>query len=93
MTLRDQHGEHPVECGSGAWVKGTTALGNRPPRKVAASGAWTEEDIYTIKLCFYETPFVQTVTWKFAGDQVTVNRKMNVGFGPTESPVLVGRLA
>jgi CubicO group peptidase (beta-lactamase class C family) len=93
MTLGDKRGEHPVECGNGAWVKGTTSLGDRPDRKVAASGAWTDEDTYTIKLCFYETPFIQTVTCEFAGDQVTVSRKMNVGFGPTERPTLVGRLA
>jgi hypothetical protein len=46
-----------------------------------------------MKLCFYETPFIQTVSCKFAADQVTVSRKMNVGFGPTERPTLVGRLA
>jgi hypothetical protein len=92
MTLRDERGEHPVECGNGAWVKGTAALGDQPARTVAASGAWTDEDTYTMKLCFYETPFIETVACKFAGDRVTVSRKMNVGFGPTERPPLVGRL-
>jgi CubicO group peptidase (beta-lactamase class C family) len=93
MTFRDERGERPVEGGNGAWVKGTTSLDDRPAGKVAAQGAWTDENTYTMKLCFYETPFVQTVTWKFAGDQVTVSRKMNVSFGPTERPTLVGRLA
>jgi CubicO group peptidase (beta-lactamase class C family) len=93
MALRDEHGERPVECGSGAWVKGTTTLGDRPDAKVAASGAWTDEETYTMKLCFYETPFVQTMTCKFEGDKVSVSRKMNVGFGPTDRPTLVGRLA
>jgi hypothetical protein len=93
MTLADEQGGRPIECGIGAWVKGTAAIGNRPPSKVAACGAWTDDDTYTIKLCLYETPFVQTVTWKFEGDHVTIDRKMNVGFGPTERPPLVGRLA
>jgi CubicO group peptidase (beta-lactamase class C family) len=93
MTLRDERGERRVECGNGAWVKGTAALGDRSEGKVAARGAWTDEETYTMKLCFYETPFVQTVTWKFVGDEATVSRKMNVGFGPTDRPTLVGRLA
>jgi CubicO group peptidase (beta-lactamase class C family) len=93
MTLRDERGERPVECGNGAWVKGITAVGDGTESKVAASGAWTDEETYTMKLCFYETPFVQTVTCKFEGEKVTVSRKMNVGFGPTERPTLVGRLA
>jgi CubicO group peptidase (beta-lactamase class C family) len=99
MTLRDERGERRIECGSGAWVKangsggdGTATYGDRPGGKLAASGAWTDNDTYTAKLCFYETPFVATMTWKFAGDQVTVSRKMNVGFGPTERPTLTGRL-
>jgi CubicO group peptidase (beta-lactamase class C family) len=92
MTLRDESGERPVECGSGAWVKGTTSIGGRPDSKVAAMGAWTDDDTYTMKLCYYETPFVQTITWKFAGDEATITRKANVGFGPTDRPVLVGRL-
>ena len=114
MTLRDEGGEHPVECGNGAWVNAAgyprsgwtrsgasgsarqrrgAGLEGWPDGKVAACGAWTAEDTYTVKLCYYETPFVQTMTWKFTGDQVTVKRKMNVGFGPTERPTLEGRLA
>jgi hypothetical protein len=82
-----------IACGNDSWVKGVTAFGNRSPAKVAARGSWADEDTYAMKLCFYETPFVQTITCKFSGDQVTVNRKMNVGFGPTEHPALQGRLA
>ncbi len=93
MVLRNERGEHPVECGNGAWVKGTTLLGERGPSKVAASGAWSDDATYTMQLCLYTTPFIQTMTWKFAGDQVTLTRKANVGFGPTEGPPLVGRLA
>ncbi len=61
--------------------------------KVAARGIWTDDDTYTVKLCFYETPFVETVTYRFSGDQVTINARANVGFGPTERPPVVGRLA
>jgi CubicO group peptidase (beta-lactamase class C family) len=93
ITFRDEQGERRIQFGNGDWVKGITSLGGQTDSKVAASGAWTDADTFTLKVCFYETPFVQTLTCKLAGDQVTVTRKMNVGFGPTERPTLVGHLA
>ena len=60
---------------------------------MAARGAWETDDRYTMKLCYYETPFIETWTWDFAGDRVTLSRSVNVGFGPTERPPLVGRRA
>jgi hypothetical protein len=57
----------------------------------AASGAWTADESFTAKLCFYETPFVVTVTLKFAGDEVRFNSETNVGFGATKEAQLVGK--
>jgi CubicO group peptidase (beta-lactamase class C family) len=109
MILRDDRDEHRYEGGMGAWVKGKAPFRDQPKSKMAASGAWADEATFVMKICFYETPFIQTVTWKFAEgrettaagptaaaptpETVTVSRKMNVGFGPTERPSLIGRLA
>jgi len=97
LTLKSATGERRIECGAGEWVKGIAPLGDilaaNPNAKYAARGAWTADDTYTIKQCFYETPYIQTVTLKFTGDQMTVTSKMNVGFGPTERPPLVGRIS
>jgi hypothetical protein len=89
-VMQQADGERRVECGSGEWIKGSLPLGDRASSPVAARGAWLDDDTYSMRVCFYETPYVQTVTWKFAGDQVTRTSKMNVGFGPTERPPLVG---
>ena len=59
---------------------------------MAASGAWTSDDTYEIRLCFYETPFCPTIICRFAEDRLTYDYKPNVGFGPLERPQLVGRL-
>jgi CubicO group peptidase (beta-lactamase class C family) len=97
LVLRDEHGERPLVSDTEAWVKGTAPLpGNpllaaRPHARVAARGAWLDDDTYVMKLCFYETPYVETVACHFNGDQLTVTRKMNVSFGPTERPTLTGR--
>jgi CubicO group peptidase (beta-lactamase class C family) len=99
LTLRDDRGEPRVAVGTGDWVRGEAPLAlsglfpGRSEAKVAARGAWTAEDTFQAALCFYETPYVETMTLQFAGDGVTVKRALNVGFGPTERAPLVGRRA
>ncbi len=100
LVIRDAHGTHTIACGFGRWVTGMTACGSGKwitatalphiARRVAASGAWTDEDTYTVKLCFYETPFCHTITLRFVGDQLTYRFTANVSFGPLELPTLVG---
>jgi hypothetical protein len=57
---------------------------------VASSGAWTDEETFTIRACFYETPFCETFRFRFAGDALVFDQAMNVGFGATTRPTLVG---
>jgi hypothetical protein len=62
-----------------------------PEQPVAASGAWTADDTFTAKLCFYETPQIVTLRLKFAGPQLQYDCEANVSFGPTKDPPLTGR--
>ena len=57
----------------------------------AASGAWTGDDTFKAKVCFYETPFIITLSLKFSGDQLTLDSASNVGFGPPKHPQLIGK--
>jgi CubicO group peptidase (beta-lactamase class C family) len=91
LTIRDSNGSHTVAVGNGRWLKGTTTLIDGAPYVVAASGAWIGEDTYAAKLCFYETPFIPTVTFRIGEDQLIVDWKDNVSFGPTEHPPMIGR--
>jgi hypothetical protein len=59
---------------------------------VAVSGAWTSDTTYTVKACLYETPFCATFGLEFAGDILLFDQEMNVAFGETKRPQLVGRL-
>ena len=81
-----------ISCGQGKWVKGRLAYGTFREQPVGASGAWTANDTYTAKLCFYETPFTVTMALKFSGEQVFCDTASNVAFGPTEQPRLTGKL-
>ena len=58
---------------------------------MAAGGAWTADDTFTARLCFYETPFILTMKMKFAGKELHCDSELNVWFGTTKRPQLVGR--
>jgi CubicO group peptidase (beta-lactamase class C family) len=83
--------EHRIVCGQGAWRRGRLAWARLPEQPAAAGGAWTDPDTFTARLCFYETPFVNTVRLKFSGDEVRCTSEANVGFGSTRESELVGK--
>ena len=105
LSVRDASGTHSVQCGyEGAWQTGTTTFLQRgiwpaaPPQesvRVAASGAWADENTFVARLCFYETPFAPTLSCRFGdgGERVLLDLRGNVGFGPAERPTLEGRAA
>jgi hypothetical protein len=60
---------------------------------VAASGAWSASDVFTLKIVPYETPFYSTMTFRFEGDRLVVETDYNVAFGPTKLPQWIGQAA
>ena len=93
VTLQTEQGIQQREYGNKLWIEGEANLEGTPSKQAAGRGIWTSEDTYNAILCFYETPFTQTVACTFAQDQVTVTIRQNVGFGPLEHPPLIGRSA
>jgi CubicO group peptidase (beta-lactamase class C family) len=91
-------GEARIACGPGTWRKGKASFVNGVggsmlalSEPVAASGAWTGDDTFTVKLCLYETPFYTTMVFRFNGEQLMLDSEHNVAFGPTTLPQLVGQ--
>jgi CubicO group peptidase (beta-lactamase class C family) len=91
--------EYRIVCGSGVWEKGRTAFVAGADWRVvapveqpfAASGAWTTDDTYTVKISYYETPLAITLTCRFAGDRVLLlNVENSVELVPTNPTLLVG---
>jgi CubicO group peptidase (beta-lactamase class C family) len=99
LVVRSLGQEYRIACGSGAWKTERTAftagvnswVAAPVDQPVAASGAWTADDTYTVKLAYDETPLAITFTCRFAGDRVLLlNVEYSVNFGPTNPPLLVG---
>ena len=98
LVFNDADGTHAIACGLGEWVRGRTdfqrrisMLFDRPDQGIAASGAWSGENTFVAKLCFDETPYTITATFKFAGEQLFLDLKQNVSWGPTKLPQIVGK--
>jgi len=92
IRIWNAQGEQTLPCGQGGvWARGTAILDNPAARPVAASGAWTDENTYEVKLSFYETPYCPTLTCRFGENQLTFAYRTNVAFGPTEPWNLVGQ--
>jgi CubicO group peptidase (beta-lactamase class C family) len=99
LVVHTAEGESRIPFGTGTWEKGRASFVNGldrflgPPTEhaVAASGAWTADDVFTLKLCLYETPFYTTLTFRFDDDSVLLDAEHHVAFGPTQLPQLVGQ--
>ena len=101
LLVRTAAGETRTPLGLGTWVRSRTGFANGIERmlsvpanpQVAASGAWTADSTFTVKLVAPETPFYSTLTFRFDGDRVIVDGEQNASFGPTKQPRLEGTIA
>ena len=102
---------YPVACGVGSWRDGETRLAGTPPEftelvvadagparptRIAAAGAWKDEDTFEMQWRYYETPHFDTVTLRFAEGRVEVSflnslTQMAAAVHPETRPVLSGR--
>jgi CubicO group peptidase (beta-lactamase class C family) len=83
--------ERRILCGKNAWRDGRASWRVFNDKPVAVSAAWTADDTFAIKSCFYESPHILTLTLKFSGEQLTLTPEWNVTFGPTKGAVLTGK--
>lgn len=89
-TIEGPWGEEKIVCGVGEWRKGESIFAERGRQPAAVSGGWTEPDTFAFRVYFYESPFCVNYTCRFAGDTLIVDSALNVAFGPTGLPQLVG---
>ena len=98
LVVTSEGRDYLLPFGLGTWRRGgrlpmgrTRSMGDGT-YAVAATAAWSDPDTLSVKACFHETPFCATLGLRFAGDALVLDREMNVGFGPTKRPTLVGEM-
>ncbi|MHB1425208.1 MAG: serine hydrolase domain-containing protein [Gemmataceae bacterium] len=90
MLKYNDGAEQRIACGQGEWKKGRLSLGSRPEQPAAASGAWTDDAVYTAKISYYETPFAVTLRLHFADKKVQLDWEPNVSFARARTAKLTG---
>jgi CubicO group peptidase (beta-lactamase class C family) len=97
LTIEDADGTHPIAIGLGSWVRQRTTFYQRinelfdtPEQGLAATGAWSAPDTFVARLCFDETPYTLSASFRFEGDQVRVNMGYNVRWGAATEPEITG---
>jgi CubicO group peptidase (beta-lactamase class C family) len=90
LTLRIAGAVQRIECGQGAWAKGTMTLDMGESVPVAASAAWSSDDTYSVRLVRYLTPFSTDYDVRFTGDGVILEAEDNIGFAPPPRIRIVG---
>ncbi len=71
-----------IPIGNGTFKKGTFIGPSGDEMAVASCGAWISPDTLQVRSYLYETPFYLTYNMVFDKNNVTINRKINVGFMP-----------
>jgi predicted glycoside hydrolase/deacetylase ChbG (UPF0249 family) len=101
LVVRTVNGETRTPIGIGSWTKSRDGFANGLDRflsvpahpMIAASGAWTADNVFTVKIVACETPFYSTLTFRFDGDRLLLDSEHNVAFGSTKLNQLVGHPA
>jgi CubicO group peptidase (beta-lactamase class C family) len=99
LIVRTAGGEIRTPVGIGSWHKTPNGFANgldkflSVPEQplVSASGAWSANDVFNVKLVLYQTPYYSTLAFKFDGNRLLIDAVHNVSFGSTNLPQLVGR--
>lgn len=99
LIVQTANGETRTPIGMNSWAKSRGSFTNgldhflSVPENplVAASGAWSGENTFTVKIVLYETPFYSTVNFKFEGNRMLIDSEQNVAFGQTRLPPLIGQ--
>jgi CubicO group peptidase (beta-lactamase class C family) len=99
LIVQTTKGETRTPIGLGSWSKSRGSFANGLDQflsvpaspLMAATGAWTSDKVFTVKLVLYETPFYSTMKFQFDGDQLLIDGEQNVAFGQTKQAQLVGQ--
>ncbi len=81
VIVKSRMGDRSFKCGYYCWEKTSMLFMSNTPEPVAASGAWKTPETYRVKLCAYETPYIQQLDFQFKQNELLFNLKYNVSFG------------
>ena len=91
LIVGDERGEHPIQVGDSTWLRGTTDLRGNGYEPVAACGGWTAENIYEVRVCYYESEFCPVLRFHYTSDKLKLEVEPNVSWGTPTVTAITGR--
>ncbi|KAA6439941.1 serine hydrolase [Dyadobacter flavalbus] len=106
FKMKDNQGEHKISCGIGKWKNGETSLSTIPLKlvptpvpgekltRIAANGAWVDENTFEMTWRFVETAHYEKVRCVFEENNVQVEFKKSLAVlnnSKDPRPVLNGK--
>jgi CubicO group peptidase (beta-lactamase class C family) len=91
LGIQREGREHRIRLGCGSWARGAYQLDPNVPDPIVAAGTWADPAVFEARIRWVESPFALAAVFRFEGDQLIVEQRMNVGFGSTERSTLHGR--
>ncbi len=100
IRIKDSTGTHSLRSGLRKWIQDRTDIPGRDLHHgyelvgtpVTAGGYFSDDDTLHMTWHFTATAFIDAVTCRFNGAQVTIERSVNVNSGDRAWPVLTGQL-
>jgi hypothetical protein len=77
LILNNERGEHPIQIGYSAWLKGTSDLRGRGDESIAACGAWTAEDTYEVRVCCNEDAYCPIFRFHYTSGELQLEVEPN----------------
>jgi CubicO group peptidase (beta-lactamase class C family) len=99
--MQDREGQHSIPVGAGQWIAGRSTLPGAElhhgyqllDAPSIAAAWWDGPDRLTLVCHFVESAFRDTITLQFAGDSVTMDRRVNINSAAQAWPTLTGTAA
>jgi CubicO group peptidase (beta-lactamase class C family) len=93
LIVRNASGEYPIQVGYNTWLKGTTDIRGHGLEGVASCGAWTADDTYEVRICYYEGEFCPVFRLHYSSGELQLEVEPNVGWGPATVTTITGHSA
>ncbi len=92
FAIEDGSGAHRFNAGAGLWIRAHSGYRNRDGarRPIAVSGAWTEPDTYTARICFCGSPYIDDLVFRFVDDRLHFTSTSNVAAKRRNLPRIIG---
>jgi hypothetical protein len=66
-----------IPVGFSEWIKSISDIRGRGDEPIAASGAWTAEDTYEVRLCCYGDAYCPVFRFRYQGGELQLDTEPN----------------